>query len=374
MDFYDGYGPAPILFSLRSKQNPIELNPETIVKYLPGLYHMIAGTLWQYGAVYRIPEDFGSFRDSASQKALRYLFEYLEDIERCGVSAALDNSLERVWKACNSRPRHRHPTRHPDDVTEVFSQLGMILDDDHFGCNDIIFATMSSFFIRHCREIMRRGRGSWIKYIFALDRIAENEEELVPALNCIAQQKIHPAEIESVYSVKIQGHELYLETFRLLNDLVDGKEYQDRDHYLMGFGHLDDDYIGRGRRRGYRKRGGRRHHGPIRCGIDFHPGELKYIVKNSPEAILVDERLKRRSHHRLRYYDDDYSDSEYESGYDLEYDRMRRTRHDHMIKDGGRRLRSMSMDSLHGRPMDGFMEDLEMYPVGRGRRLAMARH
>ena len=381
MDLYGDYGHDTIPFLLRSKQRVFYLDPISIQEYLPVLWDRILhGNLERHGDGCLRPEDLGFFRDPTSQGALVYLFNYLEELQRTdGVSGALDNSLEHLWKTCKTRSRHRHSRRHLEEVTAVFCQLGKILDDNHFGCNEIIFATMSTFFIRHCTEIMRRGSRTWVDFIFALERMAPGDE-LIPALTCVAQQNLPPDHIvESAYGQTPRGHTLYPRTIDLLRSLMEKKNDQDQDRYLTssGFWGHEGFYVpGGGRRGGAGRRGGRDHGNRMRCGTEYDPQALEKIVIRDPGAIFVDEGLRRRpqSHHRVRYIEDDYySDSDSDPEYNIQYarmqlpaHRMRRARRDLMIEDGGRRRHSMSMDGLDRMSMGDFVGDMGMKQPGRG--------
>lgn len=361
MDPYGVYGPDVVLISLRSRYKVFEIDHRLIEDYLPGLWElMMDGALLPHGDGTLRPADLGIFCDTTSQAALSYLFNYLEDVLRNGVSAALDNSLENLWNACKGRPRDHHPGTHPGGITAVFGQLGKIFAEEHFGCNDTIFQIMSTFFIRHCAEIVRWGRKTWIDYLFALDRMATDTESLVPAVNCVVQQqRLHPGEFRELdYYPTPRGHKLRADTLELLDFLLQQKHEQDHHRHARASEVWIPprlEYRGNSHRHDLVRRGGRGE--LIRRGIDYDPRTLKKIATYNPEAILVDERLRGRSHHRMRYIEDNYSDSEPDSEYVLQYGRahlphhMRGARRDHMIEDV-RRPRSMSMESFEGLPFE----------------------
>lgn len=361
MDPYGVYGPDLVLISIHSRHKVFEFDPILIEDYLPGLWElMMDGALPQHSDGTLRPEDLGIFGDPTSQRALSYLFDYLEDVLQHGVSAALDNSLENLWKACKGRPREHHPGMHPGGITAVFGQLGKIFAEENFGSNDTIFHIMSTFFIRHCAEIVRWGRKTWIDYLFALDRMDTSSESLVPALNCvIQQQRLHPGDFrELAYHPTPRGHKLRPDTLELLEHLSQQKHEQDHHRHERGseiwvprrLEHRGDEH-----RHDVVRRRGRGE--VIRRGIDYDPRTLKKIAAHNPEAILVDEGLRGRSHRRMRYIEDNYSDSEPEPEYVLQYGRehlprhMRRARRDHMIEDV-RRPRSMSMEGFEGLPFE----------------------
>ena len=380
MDLYDDYGHDTIPFLLRSKQVVVEFDPRLIYGYLPGLWDLINDDVQPHNAGYLRPEDFGPFQDPTSRRALSYLFDYLEDVQRNGTSAALHNSLQHLWKACKNRSRDHHSRRHLGEITAVFSQLGKICDPEQFGCNENIFNAMSAFFVEHCAEIMRWGRSSWVDYLVALERMNPENDYLIPALSCIAQQQklLRPGELEGLeYYVSPRGQMLAPDTVELLFFLIRQKRGQDRGRDLLGFEPLDPGYRGGGRRGDLVRTGGPHQGGHLRSGTEYEPRVLKNLATRRPDLLFVKEGLNGRLHHRLRYYGDEFSDSDTEFGYDLEYGRMqlprmRRARHDHMIENGGRRRYPMAVDGFDG--MDKYIEDFRRKTPGRGfrgRRLDM---
>ncbi|KAA6407045.1 MAG: hypothetical protein FRX48_09111 [Lasallia pustulata] len=383
MELYDDYGHDTIPFLLRSKQVVVEFDPGLIQAYLPGLWELINDDLPRHNAGYLRPEDFGPFQDPTSRRALSYLFDYLEEIQRNGTSAALYNSLQHLWKACKSRSGGHHSRRHLGEITAVFSQLGKIFDTEQFGCNENIFNIMSTFFVEHSAEIMRWGRSSWVDYLVALERMVLQDDDLVPALSCIAQQQklLRPGELEGLeYYVSPRGQTLDPETVELLFILIGQKRGQDRERDLLGFGPLDPGYRGGGRRGHLVRTGDPHHNGYLRSGTEYGPRELKDLATRHPELIIVQEGLKGRLYHRLRYYGDGFPDSDPEFGYAGDFGRMqlphriRRARHDHMIENGGRRRYPMAVDGFDG--MDEYIEDFRRKIPGRGvrgRRLEMVR-
>lgn len=369
MDLYRGCRSGPILFSLRSGEKLFEVDPVSVEDYLPHLWDMIEiGAVQPRRGGCLTAEDLGSYSDPTSQRALCYLFDYLEDLQRHGVSAALDNSLEYLWKYCKSRPRDHHPRRDLDEITAVFSRLGNIFSD--FGCHPHMFTTMSTFFTRHCTEIMQRGRRTWVDYLSALEQNTDDDRDLIPALNRIAQQKVHAEEIrDSAYGGTIGGHTLRPDTVDLLESLIEQKHDQDVVRHLDNSRRFSPGY----RRPGSHHGRGRYHGDSMRRGINYHPRDLQKIAARDPEAILVDERLRRRPHQRLLYIEDDYSDSGYNSEIGFEHGRtrlphqMRRARHDHMIEDVGRRRRSISLDNFQDISMDGRWREQADRRFGGGR-------
>ena len=379
----DLYGHGPIPFLLRTKGRIFELDPTVVEEYLPGLWgHITYGNIRPRNSGYLELEDVGALHDPTSQRALCYLFDYLQEFQNEGVSAALDNSLEHLWKASKSRSRSHHSRRHPYDITEVFGRLGKIFDEDHFGCNDTIFTTMVTFFVRHCAEIMRLGRRIWVDYLFALERMCEDDEELVPALACIAQQrKLHQRDIEELtYHRTPRGHMLHPATVDVLWRLVGQKHDQDHQRHRSASGHYDPHsaYYSGGRNIIGGPQtfwGGHRGRRRVRHGDEIHPQELMGIAAKYPETIIVDERIKRRSHHHARYLEDDYSDTDSELDTAFDYGHRRRpgcmsyARQHRMIEPGGQRGRSMSMDSLNGTSMGGFIGGMKHAGRGHGRGL-----
>ena len=125
------------------------------------------------------------FQSSCSRTAMSYLFTHLREIESHGTSTALLDSLEDLWK--EDRQRHLHGMQGSVRTPQVFAALAQILRPEIFGCCETIFSLMSTFFTRHCEEIMRSKSPQWITYVKALDLMDGGDP--MPYLCCLAQHQ-----------------------------------------------------------------------------------------------------------------------------------------------------------------------------------------
>ena len=143
------------------------LRSETMAHYLPRYMELIV----YHGTPFVYPEDT-LHADSITCKALRYLFDYLEEIdEGCHTSAALSHRL-------NTSLRHG-----ASENRNLFMALGRILHRDCFGSNRKLQSIMAAHVMRHCAEIVRGRLDGWIDYLNALEGMGTGSTELALLLS-----------------------------------------------------------------------------------------------------------------------------------------------------------------------------------------------
>ncbi|MCJ1269199.1 hypothetical protein MMC22_009088 [Lobaria immixta] len=147
------------------------LRPETIYLYLPNYY--LALTDNNPIAVH--PEKL-IHADRITCKALRYLFDYLEEIDQgIGTSTALSDRLISA----------RHG---PYERRNLFMALGRILHTECFGCHLNLQSIMKAYVMWHCADIVRGRIGGWIDYVNALEGIGIDRTEMAQVLSYIMNE------------------------------------------------------------------------------------------------------------------------------------------------------------------------------------------
>lgn len=142
------------------------LRPETIYLYLPNYY--LALTDNSPIAVH--PEKL-IHADRITCKALRYLFDYLEEIDQgIGTSTALS---ERLISARQG----------PYERRNLFMALGRILHTECFGCHPNLQSIMTAYVMWHCADIVRGRIDGWIDYVNALEGIGIDQTEMAQVLS-----------------------------------------------------------------------------------------------------------------------------------------------------------------------------------------------
>lgn len=151
------------------------LRSETIARYLPRYMDLLV--YYQSPVVY--PED-QLHADGITCKALRYLFDYLEEIDQgCHTSAALSDRLNKPWDSL----------RHGEcENGDLFMALGRILHRDRFGSNRKLQSIMTAHVMRHCAEIVRGRMDGWIDYLNALEGMGTESTELAQLLSYVVNE------------------------------------------------------------------------------------------------------------------------------------------------------------------------------------------
>lgn len=118
--------------------------------------------------------------DRITCKALRYLFDYLEEIDH-GIrrSTALSDRLNNPWDSA------RHG---PNEERNLFMALGRILHTDSFGCNPNLQSIMKAYVMCHCADIVRGRRDGWIDYVNVLEGIGIDRTEMAQVLSYIMNE------------------------------------------------------------------------------------------------------------------------------------------------------------------------------------------
>lgn len=125
------------------------------------------------------------FRGSHTRTAFSYLSTHLREIEQCGTSTALLDALEDLWK--KDRQWRQRGVQSSISILQVFTALAQILSPEVFGCCETIFTLMSTFFTRHCEEIMRSTSPQWLAYVRALDLMDGGDP--MPYISCLVQHQ-----------------------------------------------------------------------------------------------------------------------------------------------------------------------------------------
>ncbi|MCJ1255246.1 hypothetical protein MMC24_003062 [Lignoscripta atroalba] len=338
-----GFPSAPVVVTI-GRRPLASLDIQTIQQYLPHLLSIThpRNPTWRRTGHFELPRHMG-LDNRLSFIVLQYIFRYLEEIEREGDSAALYDKLESLWK--NSRLseggyyEHRSPL-----VEQCFCKMGSIFDRHHFGCHPKIYDAMSTFFARHCKEIMQSSRHDWREYVYALYRI---EHSMTSVLACVAQNIRHThIDQHSISATTSRGHRLTSQTISRIFMLLRQKD--DRRHEEMGGHHVHptDGYGPHGHMRNpelSRSNGELSvtlsHPGTGRpveftTGLAICPDRLRAIYEQDPRRILVKQQGSRHRGPR-RYHsfdpedplgeglygddhddDDDYSSMDSEEFYD----------------------------------------------------------
>lgn len=125
------------------------------------------------------PED-SLHADGITCKALRYLFDYLEEIEQgCHTSTALSDRLNNPWNSW------RHGA---SGNRNLFMALGRILHRDRFGSNQKLQSIMTAYVMRHCAEIVRGRVDGWIDHLNALEGMGTESTELAQLLSHVINE------------------------------------------------------------------------------------------------------------------------------------------------------------------------------------------
>lgn len=181
----------------------VEVIGATIISYhLPGL--------WQHGNVdpriYSHLEDWiedstGKLVDEHMQKALRYLFDFVKDIDHNRSSGRLLDKLEASWK---------NSSHGSNKTLRLFKSLGTILRPEIFGCGPEISSPMISFLTRHISEIIHGSPKNWIGYIQVLEDIDIEETDMRNVLSYVAKEINLKSATLHRYRFKFSNGTLYL--------------------------------------------------------------------------------------------------------------------------------------------------------------------
>ena len=139
------YGPRTIPVILRNRR--FEVDMEVLLTYLPCAGRRLREPILDFSYLQ-------GREGRLNEKALTYIFEYLEEISHYNISNALIHSLERLWEK-----HHRHAKAYggPGYKTlgELFHQMCEVLNPKSLGCNVEIAGILSDYLTRHCDDIMR---------------------------------------------------------------------------------------------------------------------------------------------------------------------------------------------------------------------------
>lgn len=192
---------------------------------LPNLWNLAS----LYGRTRNIePELYLSHRhhDKFMVKALKYLFDYVKEIDEEGISAALRERLENCWRCYGS-----------NETRKVYQKLGIILRSDNFGCSLGLWTNMENFLASHCARIIRVSRLGWIPYVTTLQDInasrARDEKimRMTNVLSCI----IEHAAIEVNMVRRLKDSSLNRQTLQILHKLVTARENRERKARLFAY-------------------------------------------------------------------------------------------------------------------------------------------
>lgn len=151
------------------------LRPETIYHYLPNYYL----DLTDYYPIAVHPEKLID-ADRITCKALRYLFDYLEEIDQgIDTSTALSDRLINPWDSARHGPYERR---------NLFMALGRILSTKCFGCHPNLQSIMKAYVMWHCADIVRGRIDGWIDYVNALEGIGIDRTEMAQVLSYIMNE------------------------------------------------------------------------------------------------------------------------------------------------------------------------------------------
>lgn len=139
------------------------IRASTISRYLPCLWRRYARRFPSTKSLYPVHYLNQVHQDQCTRSALRYLFEYLEEIDiTAGKCTYLQESLDNAWFTHGPRRGRGKGT---------FIALGRILLPENFGCNKDIWSTMERFVRIHSNEIFESSSFDWVAYIRVLDEI-----------------------------------------------------------------------------------------------------------------------------------------------------------------------------------------------------------
>ena len=161
---------------------------------------------------YVIPVDRRYFR-----KALRYVFEYVKELERRETSGRLLDRLEEFWQ---------DPLHGKDKNLLLFKSLSSVFEI--FGCHPDLSSPMVSFLTRHISEILRRYPDCWIDYIHALEQINIEPKDMRNVLSYVRKgASITPATLSKCWS------RLDENTVHLLSQIIQEKQERRQDVRLQ---------------------------------------------------------------------------------------------------------------------------------------------
>lgn len=151
------------------------LRLETLHHYLPGYLDLLN----QHGPRVTSPDKL--FRgDRITCKALRYLFEFLEEVDQgFHTSTALSEWLNNPWDSL------RHG---PNESTNLFMALGNVLHMRNFGCGPKLRSMMTAYVIRHCADIVCGRIDGWIDHVNVLEGIGTDPTDLAQVLSYVINE------------------------------------------------------------------------------------------------------------------------------------------------------------------------------------------
>lgn len=152
-----------------------QLRLETLHHYLPGYLDLLN----QEGPRATSPDKL-FHADRITCKALRYLFDYLEEVDQgFHTSTALSERLNTPWNSLQHGP---------NESTNLFMALGNVLHMRNFRCSPKLQSIMMAYVMRHCADIVRGRRDGWIDHVNVLEGIGTDPTDLAQVLSYVINE------------------------------------------------------------------------------------------------------------------------------------------------------------------------------------------
>lgn len=272
------------MLQLDVAQQTFFVSEKILSRYLPGL-----GSRMWHEEVLNLPSMYG-MSDKPSEKAFKFLMEYLQELSQDGYSGALLQNLESHFEA----HRHAGNSHHRLDgnpTTAIFERLGYIIGRASSQCHPDIYRALSAFFIRHCHSILQRDFGDAVTYLAILERLDGSTE----AIACVS----HYADeiVEAAREQQMMGKlSISSRTKHLLYKL--GQQNQERRvSTINGRQGLMRRNGGMATRLGHDRdaiQSWNSRQGIVQSGRGFNGREILRIWQNNPSNILVRDTGRRR--------------------------------------------------------------------------------